>query len=420
MAPERSTPTLTPSEATRNPPESLHTPPSPPSDNNPPPAPDLMTFLSRIADRMDHLELRLTTPPTHSTVSKKASMEPLGNDPCPPPPPLQTAGTPLLPNAWTAAPTNRKPTGKGKSSKATKASSANPLPPPNQTGASTHTEVTILHKSKIQAGKEGCHDPLVVTQQMQASLRAAKSPLVLLSGRWSTTSNFVLTFAGSIPFTDILRESQTLTQPFPGANLVPSAGLSKVTFNGVPTRDPDVNEFFTELQLLSEVRRNPICSDLLFFLQPRWLRLTPTLNRPFLKPSFAFLDPDGSITQAMVTSHLAMFGKAITFKRWQVRPPILQCARCHSLGHQGLHCRLPKDALCCHWCGGNHRAAEHPLKCKKASDHATPGKCDCPVTCITCKEPGHSVRDPACPAREAYKVPAFNSTNLATNNPPRP
>jgi hypothetical protein len=257
-------------------------------------------------------------------------------------------------------------------------------------------------------------------QQMQASLRAVKSPLVLLSGHWSATSNFVLTFTGLIPFTNILRESQTLTQPFPGANLVPSTGLSKVTFNGVPTRDLDVNEFFTELQLLSKVRCNLICSDLLFFLQPQWLCLTQPSTGPFSSLSFTFLDPNGSITQAMVTLHLAMFSKAITFKRWQVRLPILQCTCCHTLGHQGLHCWLLKDALCCHWCSRNHRAAEHPLKCKKVSNHTTPGKCDCPITCITCKEPGHLVRDPACPAQEVYKVPAFNSTNLTTNNPPHP
>jgi hypothetical protein len=131
---------------------------------------------------------------------------------------------------------------------------------------SSHSEVTIIPRKEVQPRKEGCRDPLVIMQQMCMSLRATKSQLTLLSGQWSTFSNFVLTFVGSIPFTDILKEAQALTQPFPGATLVPSAGLSKVTFNGVSTRDLDMNEFFTEQQLLSEVIYNPICTDLYFIL----------------------------------------------------------------------------------------------------------------------------------------------------------
>jgi hypothetical protein len=228
-------------------------------------------------------------------------------------------------------------------------------------------------------------------QQMWASLRVAKSPLILLSGRWSSSANFMLTFIGTIPYVDILKESQILTQAFPRALLVPSTGLSKVTFNGVPTRDPDMTKFYTDQQLLSEVLHNPICTKLHFILQPCWLRPTQPSTGPLSSFSFTFLDPDGSITQAMARSHLAMFGKAITFKKWQVRPPILQCSHCHKLGHQGLHCQLPKDAWCCYLCGGNHCAGKHPQKCKRVSNHSTPDACDCPLECITCKEPGHSI-----------------------------
>jgi hypothetical protein len=250
-------------------------------------------------------------------------------------------------------------------------------------------------------------------------LRTGKSSLLLLSGCWSTALNFVLTFANSVPYSDILKEAQTLRQPFPGATLVPSSGLSKVTFNGVPTTDPATKEVFSGQQLLSEVRCNPICSDLHFILQPRWLRLAQSLTGPFSSISFAFLDPDGTITQAMMQSHLAMFRKAITLKKWQARPPILQCARYHQLGHQGPRCLLSKDALCCHLCGGNHRTSEHPLKCSKASSHHTQGTCDCPISCLIYKKPGHSARDLSCPTREAYKTPAHNATNPAASNPCR-
>jgi hypothetical protein len=154
-----------------------------------------------------------------------------------------------------------------------------------------------------------------------------------------------------------------------------------------------MNEVFIEQQLLSEVIHNLICTDIHFILQPYWLCPPQLSTGPFSSFSFTFLDPDGSITWSMTCSHLAMFGKAITSKRWQVRPPILQCSHCYGLGHQGLCCLPPKDALCCHWCSENH-----PLKCKKVNDHMTPGKCNFPMWCITCKTPDHLVRDLVCPA----------------------
>jgi hypothetical protein len=211
-----------------------------------------------------------------------------------------------------------------------------------------------LQRKDPQVGEEGCHDPLMVTQQIRASLRASKSPLILLSGCWSTASKFVLTFAGLITFSDILKETEMLTQPFPGATLVPSTGLSKVSFNRVPTRDPDANKCFTAQQLLSKVKWNPLCTDLQFMLQPCWMQPTQPEMGPFSSISFAFLDPDSSIMQAMSRSHLAMFGKAITFKKWLVRPPLLQCPHCHKLGHPGSCCQLSKDVLCYHLCSRNH------------------------------------------------------------------
>jgi hypothetical protein len=81
-------------------------------------------------------------------------------------------------------------------------------------------------------------------------------------------SNFVLTFVGSIPFVNIQSEAQTLAQPFPGSTLIPTVGLSKVTFNGIPVIDPDTNKPYSEQQLISKILHNPICFDLHFLLQP--------------------------------------------------------------------------------------------------------------------------------------------------------
>jgi hypothetical protein len=279
-------------------------------------------------------------------------------------------------------------------------------------------EVTIIPgKGSPQEG-EKCRDPLTITHQIQASLRMTKSPLAILSGCWSLSANFVLTFAGSVPYIDMLEEAQMLRQLFPGSTLVPSSGLSKVMFNRVPTRDPETAGVYAEQQLLSEVLRNLACLELHYIMQPHWLRPPHSLVGQFSSISFTFLDPDGSITRTLMRSHLAMFGKAITPKRWQARPPILQCPCCHKLGHQGLHCPLPKDALCCHICGGNHWAADHTQKCSKAANHPTQDMCNCPLMCITCKEPGHTARDLVCPAQAAFKTPAHNVTNNTTANLP--
>jgi hypothetical protein len=289
---------------------------------------------------------------------------------------------------------------------------------PGSAEAFPHTEVMIIpEKGSPQEGKK-CRDSLTITHQIQASLRMTKSPLTLLSGCWSLLANFMLTFAGSVPYMDVLEEVQTLRQPFPGSTLVPSSGLSKVTFNRVPTRDPETVGVYSEQQLLSKVLHNLACSELHYIMQPHWLCPPHSLVGQFSSISFAFLDPNGGITQTLMRSHLAMFGKAITPKTWQARPPILQCPCCHKLGDQGLHCLLPKDALCCHICRGNHQAADHTQKCSKAANHPTQDTCNCPLMCIICKESRHTARDLACPTQAAFKTPAHNVTNSTATNLP--
>jgi hypothetical protein len=97
--------------------------------------------------------------------------------------------------------------------------------------------------------------------------------------------------------------------------LIPTAGLSKVTFNSILVMDLDTNKPYLKQQPISKISHNPICSDLHFLLQLYWLHPTPSLTGPFSSFSFAFLDPNGSTTQAMAGFHLAMFRKAITFKK---------------------------------------------------------------------------------------------------------
>jgi hypothetical protein len=285
-------------------------------------------------------------------------------------------------------------------------------PPANPASLRTDVTVQTAEGSVTQPRR----DPSEITRQVCADLKAAKSPLILLSGRWASyTNNFVFTFAGEVPFQDVLQVARQVTQPFPGARLVPATGWSRVTFNGVPTRDPESGSIYSSDRLLEEVKRNPLCSDLHFVLPPRWVRPAERINGPHSTFSFAFLDPEGDISLTMAHTHLAMFGKAITFKKWRPRPPLMQCMRCHGFGHLPPRCQLPKDAVRCHVCGGNHRAQEHGGKCKNAANHTHPDTCDCPTKCINCGQEGHTARDTVCPDRAPFKTPA---QDIVESTPP--
>jgi hypothetical protein len=177
------------------------------------------------------------------------------------------------------------------------------------------TDVTVQMAPDV--GGVSRRDPSIIMRQVCAGLKVAKSPLVLLSGRWASFSNnFVFTFTGTIPFQDLLEISHHLTQPFPGSHLVPCSGWSRVTFNGVPAFDPETNEVYTSECLLEEVKRNLLCTNLHFVLHPRWVRPAERISSQHSSFLFAFLDPEGDVSHTMARTHLAMFRKAITFKKW--------------------------------------------------------------------------------------------------------
>jgi hypothetical protein len=157
--------------------------PLPPAANSLP-ANEVMALLNCIADRVDVLELKLSTPSTHPTPPKKTTKETTKDPLCTPTPPSQpVAPAPSPPlNAWITVPPNGKSSGKKKNTKTTKLSGATTSTGPGPTDPPSHLEVTIIPKKEMQTGKEGRRDPLVITQQMCASLRAAGSPLTLLSG----------------------------------------------------------------------------------------------------------------------------------------------------------------------------------------------------------------------------------------------
>jgi hypothetical protein len=179
-----------------------------------------------------------------------------------------------------------------------------------------------------------------------------------------------------------------------------------VIFNGVLARDPKSGTIYLSDCLLEEVKCNPLCSNLHFVLPLQWVCLAECVTRPHSTFSFAFLDLEGDVSCTMAHTHLAMFGKAITFKKWWAHPPLMQCMQCHGFGHLPPCCQLPKDTIQCHICGGNHRAQEHGGKCKAVANHAQPDTCNCPTKCINCGQEGHMARDMVCPDHAPFRTPA--------------
>jgi hypothetical protein len=74
-----------------------------------------------------------------------------------------------------------------------------------------HTEIMIqLLPANLLSRTARC-DPVVIMCQICTGLRSSGSLLVLLSGQWASASqNFVLTFAGMVPFDTIQRNQVTL------------------------------------------------------------------------------------------------------------------------------------------------------------------------------------------------------------------
>jgi hypothetical protein len=180
-------------------------------------------------------------------------------------------------------------------------------------------------------------------------------------------------------------------------------------------RNPLSNTLFFSTQLLDEVRHNLLCMDLHIVLSPQWVCPPKHTKGPQSSFLFTFLDLEGSTVSAMAQTHLAMFGKAFTFKKWKPRPLLMQCLRCHKFGHLPPRCPLPKDTICCAHCGDNHHTQDHTGKCKSTANHAIPDLCDCPITCINCGQEGHMARDTACPTHDSFKTPA---QTVAKSTPP--
>jgi hypothetical protein len=237
--------------------------------------------------------------------------------------------------------------------------------------------------------------------------KVVSNPIPLRAGRWSISSrskgNFVYSFDGCIPFNIISSYKHILLSPFLGSGqLRPSLGWTHLLAHGVPTGNERGGVTDTDT-LLEEARTMPGLNKAVFAMPPRWLKPPGSISTDYSSITFAISNPNSSITSELLNGRAAMFGKEVRIQKWINKPTLVQCSHCHALGHNKASkaCRLSKESVKCHICGGAHASDTHDQHCCK--QHAVAGLCDCShYKCLNCQKMGHNARDVRCPARELY------------------
>ena len=155
--------------------------------------------------------------------------------------------------------------------------------------------------------------------------------------------------------------------------------------------------------LLKEVRSLPGLANVYFALQPNWVRLVERLQGPYFSISFAFSNPDGTISSKLLTRKHGLFGKEVHIKKWLDKPPLVQCSWCHALGHtaNSCQCPIPKGDCRCAKCGGAHTTDSHARLCQ--GHHAVAGVCNCKLPCLNCSSSNHDCKSHKCPAQDNFR-----------------
>ena len=212
-----------------------------------------------------------------------------------------------------------------------------------------------------------------LTLGLQCHLEAVKAPLVLLASAWSTApfyKNFILTFSGIVPFTDITKYNSVLFGPFgPNCRAAPTAGYQSILISGVRLQRDATGKLASPKMLFDELCRNPVFVGRLPLAAPRWLfnpeRLLSS-DKQASSITFSFHDPTGEGLELMKRSRIGMFGKLVTIRSWETRPLLSQCTRCLRLGHTVERCHRHKDLVVCSKCGSTHQDALHHFNCPRS------------------------------------------------------
>jgi hypothetical protein len=255
--------------------------------------------------------------------------------------------------------------------------------------------------------------PVDIAQAAQRALNAlVRNPPIILRGRWSESveksGNFVFRFAGNLSPQIISSYQTSLCSHFPASEsacVVPTSGWTWVQFRGVDVahRDGESEIVHTSDELHTAIRANPCFNDTIFCVRPHWQGNPANFRGPAATVIAAILDVDNKICQRASSEGVCMFGRRVKFVRAGASPSLVQCSRCHEVGHYYTSPKCKWTSSRCFKCGGGHDARDHDFECKK--QHKVVGVCDCVLKCILCKNSGHHAREKGCPVRGDFVPP---------------
>ena len=229
----------------------------------------------------------------------------------------------------------------------------------------------------------------------------------VLEGRFSKTAansgNFVLVFSGHVGSTKLQSYKALIQQVFgPSSLLCPIQGFTWMQLRDIPVRDR--NGFVTDDQLC--LNSPPTPSSPLNG-SPFHLTSKPILRRPgtLTVALQAFVDSNNTVAAQAMRDGVCMFGGRVKVVTSGDIPTLIQCGRCHKLGHRSNRCSLKaKGHFKCLRCDGPHHTSLHDTNCK-AKTHARTDVCDCKHKCILCKQAGHDARSRKCPMKGDFGPP---------------
>jgi hypothetical protein len=267
--------------------------------------------------------------------------------------------------------------------------------------------------------------PVDIAQAAQRALNAlVRSPPIILRGRWSEsvekTGNFVFRFAGNLSPQIISSYQTSLCSHFPASEsacVVPTTGWTWVQFRGVDVarREGDAEFVYSSDELHTAVRANPCFATTTFCVRPHWQGNPANFRGAAATVIAAILDEDNSACQRASSEGVCMFGRRVKFVRAGASPSLVQCSRCHEVGHYYSSPKCRWTTSRCYRCGGSHDARDHDFECKK--QHKVMGTCDCVPKCILCKNTGHHAREKGCPVRGDFVPPRLPRAAPAEASP---
>ncbi|KAN0135116.1 hypothetical protein V8E53_007007, partial [Lactarius tabidus] len=286
----------------------------------------------------------------------------------------------------------------------------------NKTPTNLTTEVTIMRDGGLrdEAAERAIrtlNPEQIVMKAHTAMEQTAERPPFLLGGRWAgsanTTGNFVYIFNGTVKFETIRPFGAALIGPLKRGLMVPAQGWVWTQLRNVPVKDEN-GVIHDSDKLTAEVRRNAVMASATLCTLVNWQRApTAIMGDASATALMAIVDEDGSLVRSIQANNIHMFGRQIKFVVVGDRPALIQCGRCHLLGHNTRSplCKVPPQAVKCYRCGGPHHAQQHAFYCK--GKHADARHCNCKPKCILCGNIGHHARSRQCPKRGDFRPPTL-------------